>query len=57
MEDFIRCLASDLAAKLDQLEKETNFTFLKNIDNENIANEAQLLHEEIVKLKERLEQL
>lgn len=57
MDDLIKYLADDLLAQLDELEKETNFEFLTSLDDEEIRNEAQLLFEELNRLKSRLQEL
>jgi len=57
VDDLIKYLADDLLAQLDELEKETNFEFLTSLDDEEIRNEAQLLFEELNRLKSRLQEL
>lgn len=57
MEDLIKYLASDLFAQLDELEKETDFEFLTSVDDDDIRSEAQLLYDEINRLKSRLQEL
>lgn len=57
VEDLIKYLASDLLARLDELEKETDFDFLTSLGDDDIRDEAQLLYEEIKKLKSRLQEL
>ncbi len=57
VEDLIKYLAEGLLARLDELEKETDFAFLSCLEDEEIRNEAQLLHEELNRLKSRLQEL
>jgi hypothetical protein len=57
VEDLVKYLANDLLARLDELEKETDFDFLTSLDDNEIRDEAQLLYEEIKKLKSRLQEL
>lgn len=57
VEDLIKYLASDLFTQLDELEKETDFEFLTSVDDDDIRSEAQLLYDEINRLKSRLQEL
>lgn len=57
VEDLIKYLASDLLTQLDELEKQTDFEFLTSVGDEDIRSEAQLLYEEINRLKARLQEL
>jgi hypothetical protein len=57
MEEFIKYLTGDLVARLEELEQETDFEFLMTMSSDDISSEAQLLYEEINKLKSRLQEL
>ncbi len=57
MEDLVKYLADDLITRLEELEKEANLEFLMSLSDDDISNEAQLLYQEIIKLKFRLQNL
>lgn len=57
LEDLVRYLADDLIARLEKLEKETDFEFLMSLSDDGISNEAHLLYQEIINLKSRLQKL
>lgn len=57
MDDLVKYLANDLLARLNKLEKETDFEFLTSLDDEEIRNEAKLLFKELQRLKSRLQEL
>lgn len=57
LEELVKYLADDLIARLEEVEKEADFEFLMSLSDDGISNEAHLLHEEIIKLKTRLQAL
>lgn len=57
MEDLVKYLADDLITRLEELEKEANLEFLMSLSDDDISDEAQLLYQEIIKLKFRLQNL
>jgi hypothetical protein len=57
LEDLVKYLADDLITRLEELEKEANLEFLMSLSDDDISNEAQLLYQEIIKLKFRLQNL